>query len=296
MILATSGRRSILRALEVCATACLFLFSAQALESQQPQENDGTQHFIVRVEIVGNRSVQLETIRAKILLRPGDVYNAEAVQRDAQALRDTGYFTEVRLSITDDPDRPNGKIVAFDVIEKTPQTSTQMKLVNRELSLTVQPDATEVGQPRVPKFRVELRNVGTADLILNLGIMLANGRQQYPKDIVLIVTDSQGKARRFDLKEPHYVAGRLDPLIAPLPVGSTFSISVDLDNYWAAASSEFEYKLKPGTYFLEAEFSGRAVTQQEANLDVKGIALMPYWTGSIISNRLRFEVLSQYLQ
>lgn len=293
MILATSGRRSILRALEVCATACLFLFSALALESQQPQESDGTQHLIERIEIVGNRRVQTETILAKILSRPGDVYNPEAVQRDAQALRDTGYFTEVRLRVTDAPDRPTGKIVAFDVIEKTPQSSAQVKLENRELSMTVHQDATEVGQSRVPKFRVELRNVGTDDLILNLGIMLANGRQQYPKDIVLILTDSQGKARRFDLKEPYYVAGRLDPLIVPLPVGSIFSISVDLDKYWAAASNEFEYKLKPGTYFLEAELSGRAVTQQEANLDVKGIALMPYWTSSIISNRLQFEVLSQ---
>ena len=128
MILATSGRRNILRALEVCATACLFLFSAQALESQQPHENDGTPRFIERIEIVGNRRVQAETIRAKILWRPGDVYNAEAVQRDGRALRDTGHFTEVHLRVGVDPDRPNGKIVVFDVIEKTPQTSAQVKL------------------------------------------------------------------------------------------------------------------------------------------------------------------------
>lgn len=126
MILATSGRRNILRAM--CATGCLFLFSAQALESQQPHGNDGTPHFIERIEIVGNGRVQAETIRAKILSRPGDVYNAEAVQRDAQALRDTGYFNEVHLKVTVDPDRPNGKIVVFDVIEKTSQTPAQVKL------------------------------------------------------------------------------------------------------------------------------------------------------------------------
>jgi hypothetical protein len=123
--------------------------------------------------------------------------------------------------------------------------------------------------------------------------MLANGRKQYPNHIVLIVTDSQGKARRFDLREPGAIGDRADPLIVPLPVGSTFSIPVDLDKYWAAASEEFDYKLKPGTYFLEAQFDGRGVTQQEANLDVKGIALMPYWIGSVTSNRLQFEVSSQ---
>lgn len=162
--------------------------------------------------------------------------------------------------------------------------------VNRDLEINVHLDAAEIGQPRVPKFRVDLRNAGKNDLILNLGIMLGNGRKQYPKDIILIVTDSQGKARRFDLIEPGVIAGRRDPLIVPLPSGSNFSIPVDLDKYWAAASGESDHKLKAGTYFLEAQFDGRGVTQQEANLDVKGIATMPYWIGSITSNRLRFEV------
>lgn len=156
--------------------------------------------------------------------------------------------------------------------------------------MNVRLDSNEAGEPKVPKFRVELQNAGEDDLVLNLGLTLANGRRQYPKDIILILTDSQGKARRFDLRGPAHVAGRMDPLIVPLPVGSTFSIAVDLDKYWAAASKEFEYKLKPGTYFLEAQLSGRGLTQQEAKLDVKGLALMPYWTGSITSNRLRFEV------
>lgn len=165
--------------------------------------------------------------------------------------------------------------------------------VNRELKMNVHLDAAAVGESKVPKFRVELQNAGEDDLILNFGITLANGRKQYPKDIVLLLTDSQGKARRFELKEPFYVAERVDHLIVPLPVGSLFSIPVDLEKYWAAASKEFEYKLKPGTYFLEAQFSGRGLTQPEANLDVKGLALMPYWTGSITSNRLQFEFSGQ---
>ena len=165
--------------------------------------------------------------------------------------------------------------------------------VNRELKMNVRLDAAVAGESKAPKFRVELQNAGQDDLILNLGITLANGRKQYPKDIVLLLTDSQGKARRFELREPAYIAGRVDPLIVPLPVGSTFSIPVDLEKYWAAASKEFEYKLKPGMYFLEAQFTGRGLTQSEANLDVKGLALMPYWTGSITSNRLQFEFSGQ---
>jgi len=67
--------------------------------------------------------------------------------------------------------------------------------------MTVHSHATEVG--------VELENVGEDDLILNLGSTLANGRKQYPTEIVLILTNSQGKARRFDLKGPASTAGRV---------------------------------------------------------------------------------------
>jgi hypothetical protein len=166
----------------------------------------------------------------------------------------------------------------------------QLGPANQGLRMNVRVESEEVGEGKVPKFRVELQNAEENDLVLNLGIMLANGRKQYPTEIVLILTDAQGKARRFDLRGPAGIAGRMDPLIVPLPAGSVFSISVDLEKYWPAASNEFDYKLKPGTYFLEARFSGKGLTQQEANLDVKGLALMPYWTGSISSNKLGFEV------
>lgn len=124
-------------------------------------------------------------------------------------------------------------------------------------------------------------------------MMLANGKKQYPNAVVLTLTDAQGKSRRFDLREPWYIAGRLDPLILPIAAGAAFSIPVDLDKYSAAASKEFDYKLKPGNYSLEAQFTGKRVSQPEANLDAKGIALMPYWTGKVTSNPLQFEVPSQ---
>jgi hypothetical protein len=86
----------------------------------------------------------------------------------------------------------------------------------------------------------------------------------------------------------------VDPFVVPIPVGATFSLPVDLDRcYWPVASKEFDYKMKPGAYSLEAQFTGRSISQQEANLDMQGIALMPYWTGTVSSNQLRFEVSRQ---
>ncbi len=161
---------------------------------------------------------------------------------------------------------------------------------SRELEMTMRLDATANNQSTLPRFRIEIRNSGEHDLILNLGFTLSNGRKQYPSALVLMITDPQGKVRQFDLIGPGGVAGRMDPLILPLPVGSTFSLPVDLEKYWAAASKEFEYKFQRGTYLLEGRFIGKAVSSQEANLDVKGIALMPYWTGTVKSNQLPFEV------
>jgi outer membrane protein insertion porin family len=106
------------RMLEACAFVCLFLFAAQVLESEQPPGNDGTQYIISRLEFQGNRSIERGTILEHVVSRPGDTYNAEAVQRDAQAVRDMGYFDQVRLSVEDDPSQPNGKIVIFHFVER----------------------------------------------------------------------------------------------------------------------------------------------------------------------------------
>ncbi len=113
-----SGGRYIPLTVKLCATACLFLLSTQPLVSQQSHDSHATQSFIRELRIEGNRRVQRTTIMAHILVRPGGPYSAEAVQRDAQSLRDTGYFDEVRLRVENIPDEPNGKMIAFYVKER----------------------------------------------------------------------------------------------------------------------------------------------------------------------------------
>ena len=177
--------------------------------------------------------------------------------------------------------------VLVTVVGQGLQSSGQ---TSQELKMTVRFDRAAGNQSKASRFKVDLQNVGDHDLVLNLGFMLANGRRQYPDAIILTIIDPQGNARQFDLIGPGAIAGRLDPLIVPLPTGSTFSLPVDLDKYWAAAPKDFDYKFQRGTYSLEARFSGKTVSSQEANLDVKGIALMPYWTGTVTSNQLQFEI------
>jgi hypothetical protein len=134
---------------------------------------------------------------------------------------------------------------------------------------------------------LEVRNTAPRDAVLDLGIMLANGARQYPSAITLTLTDAEGRVHQGVLAEPGFVAGRLDPFIVPLPHGASLSFPLDLTKYALHASGQKEeLRIDPTKppYTVQAQFTGNAVTQAEANLDVKGLALMPYWTGIAVSN------------
>jgi|CZKZ01.1.fsa_nt_gi hypothetical protein len=139
-----------------------------------------------------------------------------------------------------------------------------------------------------PMFEVELSNIGDHDLVLNLGIMLGNGRQQYADTIHLVLRDTQNSIEMLDLKGPSVVAGRVDPFVVPLPRGARIILPINLAEYWVQKQKIFDIKLKPGRYFLSAEYRGEGV--KFANLDMPGIRLMPYWLGQINSNETSFVV------
>jgi outer membrane protein insertion porin family len=73
---------------------------------------------IQRIEFIGNRRIQVDTLRARIFSRAGDPYSEEAVRRDFQALWNTQFFEDVRLEVEDSPDQPDGKIVIFYLKER----------------------------------------------------------------------------------------------------------------------------------------------------------------------------------
>ena len=103
--------------LELLISACLFLPVAQALAAQQPPQAAQTKYISERLDLVGNRSVRTDTLRALISLNPGDPYRVVAFRRDARSIWNTG-FNDVRSEVQDSPDRPDAKIVTFMVREK----------------------------------------------------------------------------------------------------------------------------------------------------------------------------------
>jgi hypothetical protein len=139
-------------------------------------------------------------------------------------------------------------------------------------------------------FRVEIHNPDNQDLTLNLGIELANGTRQYPNAMSFKLTTPDGRILHLEPVGPHIIAGRVDPMIVPLPAGATFSFLVDLNEYFAPKEKALHLTFPSGSYTLQAEYSGKATPLGQTNSDVSEIALMNYWVGTSTSAPLAFTI------
>lgn len=138
------------------------------------------------------------------------------------------------------------------------------------------------------EFYLAFQNVGSKDFVLNLGMMMGNGKVQEPDAIRLILTDPNGQTREFQCSETRLVAGRLDDLLAALPVGATYVLRLNLNKYCCFAPM---VKLAAGRYRIAAHFQGRGA--QYVNLDTPGIRLLNFWMGSMQTNPLEFQIADQ---
>ena len=91
--------------------------SAQPQAAQQASTGQSTA-VIERIEFFGNRRIRTDTLKARIFSREGDPYNEETLRRDFQALWNTQFFEDVKLQVEDSSDRPDGKIIIFNVKER----------------------------------------------------------------------------------------------------------------------------------------------------------------------------------
>jgi outer membrane protein assembly factor BamA len=92
--------------------------NTQSPEAQRSNQQTKTRSFIERIEICCPRRVQAATVQSFILSRTGAPYSDQVVQRDVHALRNSGFFFDVKANVLDSPDNQNGKIVTFSFREK----------------------------------------------------------------------------------------------------------------------------------------------------------------------------------
>jgi outer membrane protein insertion porin family len=63
----------------------------------------GQQDLIVGIVVHGNRRIPSDTVKARIFSKVGDVYDPAAIERDFNALWNTGYFEDIRFEREQNP-------------------------------------------------------------------------------------------------------------------------------------------------------------------------------------------------
>ncbi len=87
-------------------------------KADRADTNADGQLVVERIDFTGNRRIRTDTLKARIFTREGDRYNEETLRRDFQALWNTQFFEDVKLTVEDSPNKPGGKIIIFDVKER----------------------------------------------------------------------------------------------------------------------------------------------------------------------------------
>jgi outer membrane protein insertion porin family len=71
--------------------------------------------LISEINVTGNRRIPADTIKARVFTKPGDIYDAGALERDFNSLWNTGYFEDIKILREQ---TPKGWRLIFQVKEK----------------------------------------------------------------------------------------------------------------------------------------------------------------------------------
>lgn len=102
-----------------CLQAFLLLLVVFLLHVTEEVRPAFAQQLVVqRIEIVGNRRIPRDGLKARMFTREGDAYDEDVLRRDFQALWNTQFFEDIRLEVEDSPDKPSAKVIVFYVKER----------------------------------------------------------------------------------------------------------------------------------------------------------------------------------
>ena len=63
----------------------------------------GQENLIVAIQVHGNHRIPADTIKSRIFTKVGDIYDMAAIERDFNALWNTGYFEDIRFEREESP-------------------------------------------------------------------------------------------------------------------------------------------------------------------------------------------------
>jgi len=134
-----------------------------------------------------------------------------------------------------------------------------------------------------------IRNGGTLDSAVIFGSVLANGGRYMVNGMTLQVATGSDSAVRQGMYSPrHYpsmIAGRIDDWIVPLPMGASYTLTLDAADFIVDNKERMEELPRDGRLSLRLPIRPPNASQ---NSDVPGLALFRVWTGiaALVSNSI----------
>jgi hypothetical protein len=136
-------------------------------------------------------------------------------------------------------------------------------------------------------FSIVVENLSNRDLNVRLGYSLNNARSHHPDSLELIARAGGEAPRRliyFDGRGG--IGGRVDPFVAPLPAGASYTLRCPFRNFVDPKSLR-PIDVKARDYRIAAYLMGKSVTRNDVNLDTLGQTMIRCWQGTIHSNDVR---------
>ena len=121
----------------------------------------GQENIITEILVHNNRRIPVDTIKARLFTRAGDVYDPAALERDFNSLWNTGYFEDIRITREETPkgvrihitvkERPTIREITYTGLNSVSQSDVLDRFKERKVGLSVesQYDPTKVKKAEV---------------------------------------------------------------------------------------------------------------------------------------------------
>ena len=121
----------------------------------------GQENLITDIVVNGNRRIPVETIKARMFSKPGDVFDRGALERDFNSLWNTGYFEDIRFECEQTPkgcklhvivkERPTIREINYTGLSSVSTSDVLDRFKERKVGLSVesQYDPTKVKRAEV---------------------------------------------------------------------------------------------------------------------------------------------------
>src|SRR5437588_9082624 len=126
----------------------------------------GQENVITEIVVHGNRRIPVDTIKARIFTKPGDIYDQAALERDFNSLWNTGYFQDIRIEREQTPkgwrihvyvsERPTIREINYSGLNSVSTSDVLDRFKERKVGLSVE---SQYDPTKVKKAEVALKEL-----------------------------------------------------------------------------------------------------------------------------------------